>query len=377
MNSPEVRRLRRKLGAEGVLAFLKMASASLRDDGYIEKTSTLGESFAEQIAFDIDEDEKVVRDTIRYCIPLGLIKPVVADRLMQFPIVTGRIKTLTPSAQRMRKLRAERKASQSDEITLQCADNTESEQKQESEHIKSDNKNFLYDSDDCLKLFDEKDCKLYGAEDEIPGDGRAAEAAPVRESSLPELMEVSEQGNVGLTEAGIEAYSAATQGGSVYLGSPVDVPLRAMRAWAKRNKKNHPEYFHGDGVSGKAAAGDPEPDKLPAWDSDSSDHVEYTDEDKERIEDFANSIPSAKFRERAAIGEREARRKLKDSKIKHDDNYFTEAGEEAAVRYFALNREKREPGFFSTGEISALMELFGGFDDDEFYGYFLKHRANE
>jgi hypothetical protein len=139
---PQIRRLRKKYGDAGVVMFLQLCCKSLKDKdtAYISrKRKDLGETFAEELAFDLDREEDDIKNTIDYLIKLGLLIPEVEDALLYIPMVADTVKRLTPSARRMRvkrerdALAKKAQASQCDDNASQSADNNSNNQKQESE----------------------------------------------------------------------------------------------------------------------------------------------------------------------------------------------------------------------------------------------------
>ena len=378
-DGPQIRRLRKKYGDAGVVTFLQLCCKSLKDKdtAYISrKRKDLGETFAEELAFDLDREEDDIKNTIDYLIKLGLLIPEVEDALLYIPMVADTVKRLTPSARRMRAKRErdalakKAQASQCDDNSSQSADNNSNNQKQESEKEYSNSNSYILESDDCL--FDKSDVERYG--ENASGSGGEAEAAPGPALSLSEVMELSENGNVGLSEKGVEEYHRATMGGTMYLGKPIDIPLRAMRGWAKRNRAKHPEYFANPGAEVANAKQDPEDKEgkpLPVWDSDSTNYCEFDDDDIDAIEDIVNDAPPAEFN------------RLKNNRVKIlrntakllNEEEINELGENYAALNILLKYEKKNPGILSNKEIAAAFYRFDGYDLEDFENYFRTHRA--
>lgn len=258
---PKIRRLEKVFGSEGIVIYLKLADFSLGSEGCIERLNeSMGESFTEEIAFNIDMDADAVSKTIKYCIKLGLIIPDVEDQLFHIPYVTENLKQLTSEAIKKRKQRArKKKEQQADDESApddEEGDNVHHEgdnvpiyknknqsHKQNTELENNDNQNYFLNS--CI-LFDETDVSLYG-EGEAVLSGAAEAAADPAASPLSEaeLMELSNKHKVFLSDKGISAFSEATHGGTTtyWNDEPSESPLKIMRAWKKKNKEKHPEYF--------------------------------------------------------------------------------------------------------------------------------------
>lgn len=378
-DEPQIRRLQKKYGDAGVVMFLQLCCKSLKDKdtAYISrKRKDLGETFAEELAFDLDREEDDIKNTIDYLIKLGLLIPEVEDALLYIPMVADTVKRLTPSARRMRAKRErdalakKAKASQCDGNLSQSADNNSNNQKQESEKEYSNSNSYILESDDCL--FDKSDVERYG--ETASGSGGEAEAAPGPALSLSEVMELSENGNVGLSEKGAEEYHRATMGGTMYLGKPIDIPLRAMRGWAKRNRAKHPEYFANPGAEAVNAKQDPEDKEgkpLPVWDFESSNYCEYSESAYDSMMEIVNASADTEFNKLKDIGERLARNKG----FKCSDERYEEMGDNYAALNILLKYEKKNPGALSNEEIAAAFDTFEGWDNADFENYFRTHRA--
>ena len=371
-DDPNIRRLQRITGDTGVVIFLQMILKSLRSEGYIEREAAdLGETFGEELAFDLNRDVEQVEAVLQCAMKLKMLIPDVANTLFYFPCVTDNIKTLTRQGRDNRRKRAEEKAmQQSCGNAQQSCDNNNNNQKQESEKEYSNSNSYILESDDCL--FDKSDVERYG--ETASGSGGEAEAAPGPALSLSEVMELSENGNVGLSEKGAEEYHRATMGGTMYLGKPIDVPLRAMRGWAKRNRAKHPEYFTNPGAEAANAKQDPEDKEgkpLPVWDSESTNYCEFDDDDIDAIEDIVNDAPQAEFN------------RLKNNRVKIlrntakllNEEEINELGENYAALNILLKYEKKNPGILSNKEIAAAFYRFDGYDLEDFENYFRTHRA--
>lgn len=244
-----VRRLRHKHGDTGIVIFIQLCAESLKDGeaGYIERKRTdMGESFAEELAFNIDRDETLFRDVFKTLMNLQLIIPEVEETLIYIPMVGENNKRLTPSARSNRKTRAQEKrekerTSQSEELDSHSGDNNNNSKQQELELEKNNsNSCSLNNSNDCL-LFTNDDCEK--ALESAHAYGGAADAAPDAALSISALIELSEEINVGLSQKGAETYHKITKGGLELYGKPIEVPAKALRGWAKRNREKHPEWF--------------------------------------------------------------------------------------------------------------------------------------
>lgn len=383
---PKIRRLEKVFGSEGIVIYLKLADFSLGSEGCIERLNeSMGESFTEEIAFNIDMDADAVSKTIKYCIKLGLIIPDVEDQLFHIPYVTENLKQLTSEAIKKRKQRArKKKEQQADDESApddEEGDNVHHEgdnvpiyknknqsHKQNTELENNDNQNYFLNS--CI-LFDETDVSLYG-EGEAVLSGAAEAAADPAASPLSEaeLMELSNKHKVFLSDKGISAFSEATHGGTTtyWNDEPSESPLKIMRAWKKKNKEKHPEYFT-DQEEEKASAADPEDKPLPVWDSESPDYCGNTNGDYEAIKNIIKEYPESKYDELYEIGINLARNKDCNSRR------WPAYAEAYAALHILLEHEKKHPGILSNREIAAAFKNYDGYEDDEFYEYFLTHRA--
>lgn len=284
----ETRLFIRKCGYEGLGIYFALAARSAPTGGVlVRKEFDDFQTFEEELAFLLElpaEKIETVKKVLRVAANQGLIKLEAIDgqadgNAFSFPsfqtkgmeqVAFQHLAESTPRVRKSRKNKKETAAAAEGEESedhirrneellqcnakpLHCSDISESETKQHSQiHIESEKNNnnisFLnsvYVSDNGL--FDKQTiaANLERFGDGNAGTGRAAETAPVPAAALTldELRALSEQYTVGLNEAGLDAYSKATQGGTSYLGKAIDVPARAMRAWAKRNREKHPEWF--------------------------------------------------------------------------------------------------------------------------------------
>lgn len=111
-----IKKLRKIAGGDTyTIIYLKLLLASLKDDGNMIFEG-IEDSFAEEIALDIDEDPENVKVTLNFLIKHGLIEQVSEEEL-KFNQVQTLIGKECDSAERVRKLR-ERKQQQA----LQCND---------------------------------------------------------------------------------------------------------------------------------------------------------------------------------------------------------------------------------------------------------------
>lgn len=383
---PKIRRLEKVFGSDGIVIYLKLADFSLGSEGCIERLNeSMGESFTEEIAFNIDMDADAVLKTIKYCIKLGLIIPDVEDQLFHIPYVTENLKQLTGEAIKKRKQRARKKKEQQaddesapddeegdnvhhegDNVPIYKNKNQSHQQNTELEN--NDNQNYFLNS--CI-LFDETDVSLYG-EGEAVTSGAAEAAAGTAASPLSEaeLMELSNKHKVFLSDKGISVFSEATHGGTTtyWNDEPSESPLKIMRAWKKKNKEKHPEYFI-DPDGEKASAADPEDKPLPVWDSESPDYCNFTNDDYESIQNILEEYPESEYDKLFKIGVKLAKNKGIDRKN------WSDRAEAYAVLHILLKHEKKYPGILSNEEIACAFENYDGYEDEEFYKYFLAHRA--
>lgn len=375
-DDPNIRRLQRITGDTGVVIFLQMILKSLRSEGYIEREAAdLGETFGEELAFDLNRDVEQVEAVLQCAMKLKMLIPDVANTLFYFPCVTDNIKTLTRQGRDNRRKRAEEKAmQQSCGNAQQSCYNNNNNQKQESEKEYSNSNSYILESDDCL--FDKSDVERYG--ETASGSGGEAEAAPGPALSLSEVMELSENGNVGLSEKGAEEYHRISEGSTIcpWNGQPSQghKGLKTMRAWAKRNRAKHPEYFANSGAEAANAKQDPEDKEgkpLPVWDFESSNYCGYSESAYDSMMKIAYDSSDAKFDELKDTGERLARNKG----YKCTDERYKELGENYAALNILMKYEKKNPGALSNEEIAAAFDAFDGYENADFENYFRTHRA--
>ena len=111
-----IKKLRKIAGGDTyTIIYLKLLLASLKDDGNMIFEG-IEDSFAEEIALDIDEDPENVKVTLTFLVKHGLIEQVSEEEI-KFNQVQTLIGNECESAERVRKLR-ERKQQQA----LQCND---------------------------------------------------------------------------------------------------------------------------------------------------------------------------------------------------------------------------------------------------------------
>lgn len=369
-----VRRLRHKHGDTGIVIFIQLCAESLKDGeaGYIERKRTdMGETFAEELAFNIDRDETLFRDVFKTLMNLQLIIPEVEETLIYIPMVGENNKRLTPSARSNRKTRAQEKrekerTSQSEELNSHSGYNNNNSKQQESE-LEKNNSNIcsLNNSDDCL-LFTDTDCEK--ARENAHAYGGAADAAPAAALSLADLLELSKSAKVGLTQKGAEAYHKITKGGLELYGKPIEVPAKALRGWAKQNREKHPEWFFSDSgcadpvndtknddgnkhsaFSEKIKALEP----CPNWDDSSTT---YRGELPDNITLTNEAWICKNFRD--GISE------------KQWDSIFNLKGFDYATVYFARDLDKKHENLFTFSKLQTLNENYDLESYPEIYKYF-------
>lgn len=117
-SSKRIKKLRRIAGGDTyTIIYLKMQLLSLSKGGILEYTG-LEESFAEELALDLDEDIENVKVTIQFLLNCGLLE--TSDNVQYLlPFVADGIGSETASAQRSREYRNKHKV----EKVLQCNNN--------------------------------------------------------------------------------------------------------------------------------------------------------------------------------------------------------------------------------------------------------------
>ncbi len=125
-NSKVIKKLRRIAGGDTyTIIYLKMLLLSLKNEGklYYEGVE---ESFAEELALELDEDSDNVNVTLSFLQSYGLLEIVDTDEYM-LTEVPASIGSESESAERVRKCRANKNKKENVEKTLQCnTDVTES-----------------------------------------------------------------------------------------------------------------------------------------------------------------------------------------------------------------------------------------------------------
>jgi len=108
---PKMKKLRRIAGGDTyTIIYLKMQLLSLKTDGKLYFDG-VEETFAEELALTIDEDEDNVLFTLMYLQKQGLIEQV-DDREYALPEAMSRIGSESASAERMRRLRERQKGAE-------------------------------------------------------------------------------------------------------------------------------------------------------------------------------------------------------------------------------------------------------------------------
>ena len=117
--SKTIKKLRRIAGGDTyTVIYLKMLLLSLKNEGrlYYEGVE---ESFAEEIALELDEDEENVKVTLSFLQNCGLIEITDTDEYM-LTEVPASLGSETASAERMRKMRAIKNKKEIEEKTSHC-----------------------------------------------------------------------------------------------------------------------------------------------------------------------------------------------------------------------------------------------------------------
>lgn len=108
-DSKRIKKLRRVAGGDTfTIIYLKMQLKALRSDGYLYYDG-LEDTFAEELALDIDEDADNVRMTINYLLNTGLLESS-DEATFRLPWVAENTGSETASTQRVREFRKRQKA---------------------------------------------------------------------------------------------------------------------------------------------------------------------------------------------------------------------------------------------------------------------------
>lgn len=132
--SKRIKKLRRMQDGDSlVLIYLKMQLLSIKTDGVLSFIG-LEDTFAEELALDLEEDAEKVSRTIEYLLKFNLLIKE-SNNTYILPFVRDNTGCETASAERMRKVR-EKKNEQNTNIVQICSNSvTESKSKSKSKNI--------------------------------------------------------------------------------------------------------------------------------------------------------------------------------------------------------------------------------------------------
>lgn len=132
--SKRIKKLRRMQDGDSlVLIYLKMQLLSIKTDGVLSFIG-LEDTFAEELALDLEEDAEKVSRTIEYLLKFNLLIKE-SNNTYILPFVRDNTGSETASAERMRKVR-EKKNEQNTNIVQICSNSvTESKSKSKSKNI--------------------------------------------------------------------------------------------------------------------------------------------------------------------------------------------------------------------------------------------------
>lgn len=206
--SKRIKKLRKLAGGDTyTIIYLKMQLLSLQTDGMLYY-SELEDTFAEEIALDIDEEPENVAITIQYMLRVGLME--TKDNLFYtLPFVTENIGCETQEAVRQRKSRKNRKLLQSCDNSVTLSQNCHVEKEKE------------------LEI--EKDKEYIGS--------KAPKFSP---PSIDEVAAYCKERNNNINpEAFIDYY--ASQKWKKANGRPLEDWKAAVRTWEKKDFNNPPK----------------------------------------------------------------------------------------------------------------------------------------
>lgn len=237
-NSKRIKKLRRVAGGDTyTIIYLKMQLKALRSDGYLYYDG-LEESFAEELALDIDEEVDNVRMTINYLLTTGLMETSDSSEFL-LPWVVESTGSETASAQRARDFRKRQKGQAealqcNNKVTqaLQCnATVTETQPPQ----------NVEIEKEIEIEIELEKEIEIE-IERESEREEESTQTTPKKKAKEPK-HKYGEYGKVLLTDAerdkliqdfGFEIYSAAVEFLDVYIaekGYKSKSHYLAIRRW--------------------------------------------------------------------------------------------------------------------------------------------------
>ena len=117
--SKTIKKLRRIAGGDTyTVIYLKMLLLSLKNEGHLYYEG-VEESFAEEMALELDEDEENVKVTLSFLQNCGLIEITDTDEYMLTEVPTS-LGSETASAERMRKMRALKNKKEIEEKASHC-----------------------------------------------------------------------------------------------------------------------------------------------------------------------------------------------------------------------------------------------------------------
>ena len=247
-SNPSLRRLERKHHAEGVLTFLKLSTFSIKNDGILKRhNESLGESFAEELAFNIEvDDSALVENTIKYSVSLGLMieNP---DSSITIPWISDHIKSYGQSAVRMANKRKR------DKKALEDADGSDGKAEEDSQSdglaSQSDGKiNQNQNQRESKSESKEEKTVFSGMHNEdMLGVEHVDESGTIQpiELTYEELRMLNEYDSVRLNDTGMTKYMAETENGTKRKGKSILNPLRALRTWKNERVRSgaYSEYF--------------------------------------------------------------------------------------------------------------------------------------
>lgn len=191
---PKIKKLRRVAGGDTyTVIYLKLQLLSLENGGKLYFDG-VEETFAEEIALTIDEDEDNVRFTLMYLKQQGLIEEV-AEHEYVMPETMARIGSESESAERVRQLRERRKAAEAlppapdNPPALHCNNN-----------VRTCNTEIERDKESDTELYTETDTRGRNRDTDKEQNAREARGDESLSLSAPSLEEVEayckERGNM-------------------------------------------------------------------------------------------------------------------------------------------------------------------------------------
>ena len=226
-------------GLEMQVIYLRMMLLSLDNKGYIFYQGVY-ESIEEELAEEFNEPLELVKQTIDFLIENKMVTTDQEDDSLFIPEALECTISESASAERMRRKRARDKASQSDGNVTEGDGNVTEGDGNVTEGDGNVTEGDTYKDKNKVREEKELNNTLFNSltlkeGDTLPPSAGAGGASPF---TLTDCQECADEGKVNLSEDGIVAfYNRMEKDGWKIKGRPVENLLKAMRGFAKNNKR--------------------------------------------------------------------------------------------------------------------------------------------